>query len=232
MCSGAAKPLCPPRGPVPRSEDPTKPNKQNKNQPSENKQRLFRACYIQGESQSPSLASGRDSKAVRGVGRLPGWCSDEYTGQGKRHRDVGSIPGSGRCPGGGDGNQHSCLENPTDRGAWRARVPGLVQSWTQRAAQREREGSPVEKRRRCRNWRLLKWQPVHLAGGQTRLPLLGPEPEVRAKIRHAISYLPNPGHLGLTASEVIAWHLGWLPKTRSDVRQSGYRLSSWAGSCR
>ena len=32
-------------------------------------------------------------------------------------RDVGSIPGSGRCPGGGHGNplQYSCLENPMDK---------------------------------------------------------------------------------------------------------------------
>ena len=35
--------------------------------------------------------------------------------------DLGSIPGSGRSPGGGNGNQlqYSCLENPMDRGAWR-----------------------------------------------------------------------------------------------------------------
>ena len=35
-------------------------------------------------------------------------------------RDPGSIPGSGRFPGGGHGNplQYSCLENPTDRGAY------------------------------------------------------------------------------------------------------------------
>ena len=34
-------------------------------------------------------------------------------------RDSGSIPGSGRSPGGGNGNplQYSCLENPMDRGA-------------------------------------------------------------------------------------------------------------------
>ena len=34
--------------------------------------------------------------------------------------DPGSIPGSGRSPGGGHGNplQYSCLENPMDRGAW------------------------------------------------------------------------------------------------------------------
>ena len=41
-------------------------------------------------------------------------------------RDTGSIPGSGRSPGGGDGNplQYSCLENPIDRGAWQATVIG------------------------------------------------------------------------------------------------------------
>ena len=39
-------------------------------------------------------------------------------------RDVGSIPRSGRSLGGGNGNplQSSCLENPTDRGAWRIMV--------------------------------------------------------------------------------------------------------------
>ena len=41
-------------------------------------------------------------------------------------RDIGSIPGSGRTPGGGHGNplQDSCLENPMDREAWRAIVIG------------------------------------------------------------------------------------------------------------
>ena len=39
-------------------------------------------------------------------------------------RDVGLIPGLGRSSGGGHGNtlQYSCLENPMDRGAWRATV--------------------------------------------------------------------------------------------------------------
>ena len=38
--------------------------------------------------------------------------------------DPGSIPGSGRSPGEGNGNplQYSCLENPIDRGAWQATV--------------------------------------------------------------------------------------------------------------
>ena len=49
-------------------------------------------------------------------------------------RDVGSIPGSGRSPGGGHGNplQYSCLENPMDRGAWQATVHGAAKSQTQR----------------------------------------------------------------------------------------------------
>ena len=43
-------------------------------------------------------------------------------------RDAGSIPGSGRSPGGGHGNppQYSCLENPIARGAWRATVHGVT----------------------------------------------------------------------------------------------------------
>ena len=47
-------------------------------------------------------------------------------------RDAGSIPGLRRSPGGGHGNplQYSCLENPMDRGVWRATVHGITQSWT------------------------------------------------------------------------------------------------------
>ena len=47
--------------------------------------------------------------------------------------DWGSIPGSGRCPGQGNGNplQYSCLENPMDRGASQATVHGVTKSWTQ-----------------------------------------------------------------------------------------------------
>ena len=42
--------------------------------------------------------------------------------------NLGSIPGSGRSPGEGNGNplQYSCLENPMDRGAWRATVHGVA----------------------------------------------------------------------------------------------------------
>ena len=47
--------------------------------------------------------------------------------------DAGSIPGSGRSPGGGNGNplQYSCLENSMGRRAWQAPVHGGAESQTQ-----------------------------------------------------------------------------------------------------
>ena len=46
--------------------------------------------------------------------------------------DLGSISGSGRSPGEGNGNplQYSCLENHMDRGAWWATVHGVAKSQT------------------------------------------------------------------------------------------------------
>ena len=48
--------------------------------------------------------------------------------------DAGSIPGSGRSPGGGHGNplQYSCLGNPMDSREWWATVHGVPKCWTQR----------------------------------------------------------------------------------------------------
>ena len=48
-------------------------------------------------------------------------------------REVASILGWGRSPGGGHGNalQYSCLENAMDRGACRATVDNVAKSWTQ-----------------------------------------------------------------------------------------------------
>ena len=47
-------------------------------------------------------------------------------------RDEGLIPGWGRYTGGGHGNplQHSCSENPMDRGAWRATIHRVAKSQT------------------------------------------------------------------------------------------------------
>ena len=47
-------------------------------------------------------------------------------------RNLGLIPESQRFPGEGNGYplQYSCLENPMDRGGWRATVHGVAKSWT------------------------------------------------------------------------------------------------------
>ena len=67
------------------------------------------------ETGFPSSSAGKESA-----------CNAGDTG------DVGSIPGSGRSPGGGNGNllRYSCLGNPMDRGAWRAIVHGVAKSQT------------------------------------------------------------------------------------------------------
>ena len=46
--------------------------------------------------------------------------------------DTSLIPGSGRSPGGENGNplQYSCLEDPMDRGAWWAAIHRLIKRWT------------------------------------------------------------------------------------------------------
>ena len=47
-------------------------------------------------------------------------------------KDMGSITGSGRSHGEGNGNpfQYSCLENSMDREVWQATVHGVAKSWT------------------------------------------------------------------------------------------------------
>ena len=63
---------------------------------------------------------------IIGVG-FPGGANGKNLGD---VRDAGSIPGSGRSPGGGHGHplQYSCLENPMDRGAWWDTVHGVAKS--------------------------------------------------------------------------------------------------------
>ena len=76
------------------------------------------------------IGSSRATAGVFVAGELPGgfprcFSSKESTCQAG---DAGSIPGSGRSPGGGNGNrlQYSYLGNPMDRGAWQATVHGVA----------------------------------------------------------------------------------------------------------
>ena len=63
---------------------------------------------------------GRKDSITYSTSGLPQWLSSKRCSCGAG--DMGSIPGSGRSPGGGHGNplQHSCLENAIARGALRA----------------------------------------------------------------------------------------------------------------
>ena len=59
--------------------------------------------------------------------------NDHLYGSPCNTKDVGSIPESGRSPGGENGNplQYSCLKNPMDKEAWRATVQRVAKSQTQ-----------------------------------------------------------------------------------------------------
>ena len=60
-------------------------------------------------------------------------CSVERRPPTTQERDAGSIPCSGRCPGGGNGSplQCSCLGNPVGRGSWWVIAHGVPKSQTQ-----------------------------------------------------------------------------------------------------
>ena len=70
--------------------------------------------------------------------------------------NTGSIAGSERSPGGrnGDPLHYSCLENPMDRGAWQATVPGVLksQAWLSDWANRH-----IKKKKEKKKLRYIKW---------------------------------------------------------------------------
>ena len=60
--------------------------------------------------------------------------------------DLSSIPGSGRSPGEGNGNQlqYSCLEKPMDRGVWQATVHGVAKNRTERLSRHAHPSEPED----------------------------------------------------------------------------------------
>ena len=72
---------------------------------------------------------------------------------------MGSIPGSGRSPGGGHGKtfQYSCLENPKDRGAWQASLVGHTESDTTEATEQVCK-TVSEGEASCRATQLSTWK--------------------------------------------------------------------------
>ena len=91
--------------------------------------------------------------------------------------DLGSIPGSGRSPGEGNGNplQYSCLENPMDGGSWWATVHGVAKSqtrlsdFTSRHFKKPERGLPhnIHKSKAIKNSTgtslVVQWLRIHLA---------------------------------------------------------------------
>ena len=107
-------------------------------------------------------------------------------------RDMGSIPGSGRPPGGRHGNclQYSCLENPMDRGAWWAVCRKQLDTTCSRASRLNGNNMLVPQQRpvgsTCRQTHPVSaWLPSQWIRARERLP---PMPNGR-KERH----LPRPG---------------------------------------
>ena len=82
-------------------------------------------------SSKPSLRAPETHDICRLATGLPWWLSGKESACSAG--DMGSIPGSGRSPGEGNGNplRYSCLENPIDRGAWLATVHEVAKSQTQ-----------------------------------------------------------------------------------------------------
>ena len=95
-------------------------------------------------------------------------------------KDLGSIPGSGRSPGGGHGNplQYSCLENPMDRGAWWAAVHGAAKSRTRLKRQQARTRLTLCNHMNCSppgssvhaifQARILEWADISLSRGSSQ----------------------------------------------------------------
>ena len=93
--------------------------------------------------------------------------------------DPGSILGLGRSPG-EDGTplQYSCLENPMDRGAWRAKVHGVTKSWT-----RLSDFTLVTEQQMVNQFLMIQWEcnPLGFCDGQVIERGRGREDEGREK---------------------------------------------------
>ena len=140
--------------------------------------------------------------------------------------DADSTPGSGSFPGGGNGNplQYSCLENPMDRGAWRATVHGVAKS---------------------RTW-LKDWAHIHLPPEQQifcKEVLLFILPEQHMRHLQPCPPSPLPAHLRVGRTLPVQHrHLSWVlssisapqahqavpphPPTRPDLQSAFWFLLS------
>ena len=95
-------------------------------------QRFDALLYSGASFQFLSKSESENTLAPESLGFLNGSVGKEFSCNVGDIGDEGSIPGSGRSPGEGNGNplQDSCLGNPMERGAWRATIHGAAKSRT------------------------------------------------------------------------------------------------------
>ena len=119
-------------------------------------------------------------------------------------RDTLSIPGSGRSPGIGNGNplQYSCLENPRDREAWRARVYRVSKSWIQLEQLSTHTYLLAVLGLSCSRWDLVPW-----LGIEPGLPALGVWGLNHWTTREVSTMLSFPS----SSSNADSSGLGWGP---------------------
>ena len=113
-------------------------------------------------------------------------------------RDAGSIPGLGRSSEGGNGKplQYSCLENPMDRGAWRATVQGVKKSQTRLSHTHTHTHTHTRTNLGASHVVLMLKEPTSQCG--------------RLKRRSLIPGSKDPLGEGMaTHSSVLAWRIPW-----------------------
>ena len=133
--------------------------------------------------------------------------------------DLGSIPGLGRSPGGGNGNplQYSCLGNPMDRGAWRAMVHAITKSWTQLKRLSTAHPSQTPTERQKTHFRDFSGGPVVDFTFQWKRCQLNPW-LVQAEITHALwPKSQNIQQKQYVANSVKTLKLSTLKKTKKNI---------------
>ena len=129
-------------------------------------------------------------------------------------RDVGSIPGSGRPPGGGHGNplQNSCLGNPMDRGAWQSMVHRISKSRTRLKWLSTHTHTHTFQSRS--SW---SWNSAVELGERRPVPSNTPGPSVRTRgLTHSVS----GGELLFLVYFVLSQIIHWLQLQTEKTKKS------------
>ena len=160
--------------------------------------------------------------------------------------DMGSIPGSGRSPGGGNGNplQHSCLENSMDRRAWWLQSMGSQRAGHYWVTNTIRMGRDEQSKR---EGPALNWWMYHYWDGKSwdgniwgKGRVVWTTTSSLLDILHLWCLLDIQGAFGVYESGIQGWCLGWRHNTDRPQQMwliylflflaaSGLSCSMWVG---